>query len=116
MSYLKISKAAFLRQVVEHGATFLGASKVGKEHKTVCKFIRNYDTAILRNQDTVVKTYDGFKRVVGDKVSYCTLDKNDTIYALDKDMFCIESINHSDTYGLQQSILLYRSSSRVLDY
>ena len=115
-TFNKISKAFFLRHIVEHGATFLGAAQIAKEDKALSKFIRDYDTAILTNQDVVVKTYNGFKRWSGDRYSYCTLDKNDTIYALDKDMYCIESISHSDTYGLMRSILLYRSSSKVLDY
>ena len=114
--YKKITKASFLRHIVEHGATFLGVAQIAKEDKALSKFIRDYDTNILTNQDAVTKTYDGFKRWKGDRYSHCTLGKNETVYALDKDMYCIESIKHSDTYGLQKSILLYRSSKYVLDY
>tara|TARA_R100001163_G_C4914758_1_gene97506 strand:+ start:138 stop:527 length:390 start_codon:yes stop_codon:yes gene_type:complete len=114
----KISKASFLRHIVKHGVTFLGGARIAKEDEALSKFIRDYDTNILTNQDVVVKTYDGFKRAcsVKDSYSYCTLGKGDTVYALDKDMYCIESIKHSDTYGLMKSVLLYRSSSKVLDY
>mgnify|MGYP003124659061 CR=1 FL=1 len=116
-THTKITKASFLRQLVKHGATFLGTAQIAKEDKALSKFIRDYDTNILTNQDPVIKTYDGFKRVIGDKVSHCTLDKNDTVYALDKDMYCIESTwydEHDDI--VRKSIILYRSSSKVLDY
>ena len=118
IEHKKITKASFLRHIVKHGVTFLGAARIAKEDEALSKFIRDYDTTILTNQDVVEKTHDGFKRActVEDRYKYCTLGKNETVYALDKDMYCIESIKHSDTYGLRKSVLLYRSSKYVLDY